>query len=124
MFEKAKKLRQGDGTATCVGFNEADNPRQPYPTISTAVSQDKRQYAACQVIPNVGVQCYYAFSDDHLYNWTIPSAISVPASGPHTRDVDWERAMAGIHSKRTINSPSAENLDPETAAKTVKIEKE
>lgn len=64
--------------------------------MSTAVSHDVRQYASCQLIPNVGVQCYYAFSDEPLYNWSIPQQVSIPSRGSHARDNDWERALAGI----------------------------
>lgn len=108
VIEMARKYRKGDGNATCIGKNEIE-PETSNPKISTAVSHDKRRYASCQVIPNFGVQCYYAFSEDHLFNWTLPPQITVPKEGPHAKDFDWERAMAGIHS--TLSKPIAENPD-------------
>jgi len=115
----ARKFVKGEGTATCVGDDELETNGYPYPLINTAVSPDKCRYASCQVIPNVGVQCYYAYSDDHLYNWNLPSQITVPKEGPHARDIEWERAMAGIIPESI--RPSEENLEP---VNTHKIEKE
>lgn len=97
MWEMARKFARGEGTATCVGRNEETSVNPKYPSISTAVSRDKCRYAACQVIPNVGVQCYYAYSDDHMYNWNLPPQISLPREGPHARDIDWERVTAGVN---------------------------
>lgn len=91
----AKKFISREGTATCVGQNELEM-ELPNPTISTAVSHDRCQYAACQYIPDSGVQCYFAYSDDPIYYWLLPPQITVPAQGPHATDLDWERTMAGI----------------------------
>jgi len=94
----ARKFLKKEGTATCIGDNEKDINFN-YPTVSTAMSNDKRQYASYQIIPNVGVQCYYAFSDEPIYNWAHSSQIIIPKNGPHATDIDWERALAGIQSK-------------------------
>lgn len=107
----ARKFVRGEGTATCIGQDEISE-NQSYPSISTAVSQDKCRYASYQVIPNVGVQCYYAYSDDHLYNWNLPPQISAPKDGPHARDIDWERAVAGIHPES--KKQSVENKETPT----------
>lgn len=111
--EMARKFVKGESTATCSGQSEEANASSyVYPSISTAVSPNKCRYAACQVIPNVGVQCYYAYSDNHLYSWSFPPQISVPAEGPHARDIDWERAMAGIHFEpKPPPKPTEESLD-------------
>ncbi|KAL5236768.1 hypothetical protein ACI65C_004178 [Semiaphis heraclei] len=98
VIEMARKFLKKEGTATCIGDNEKDL-KFTYPTISTAMSNDKRQYASYQIIPNVGVQCYYAFSEEPIYNWTHSSQTIIPKNGPHATDIDWERALAGIQSK-------------------------
>jgi len=107
VIEMSRKFLKKEGTATCIGDNEKDS-KDTFPTISTAMSNDKRQYASYQVIPNVGVQCYYAFSDEPMYNWSIPSQITVPKSGPHATDIDWERALAGI--QLILHKPSTDNI--------------
>jgi len=110
----ARKFLKKEGTATCIGDNEKDL-KVNYPTISTAMSNNKCQYASYQIIPNVGVQCYYAFSDEPMYNWTLPSQITVPKSGPHATDTDWERALAGIQSK--LHKPSTDKVQTPNARK-------
>jgi hypothetical protein len=47
----------------------------------------------------VGVQVYYAYSDEPLYKWYIPPQITVPKKGPHAGPLEWERAIAGIMPK-------------------------
>lgn len=107
VYEMAKRFVNREGTATCVGQNELET--EVYnPSVATAVSHDKCQYASCQVIPNVGVQCYFAYSDDPIYYWSLPSQITVPERGPHATDLDWERATAGIVAEEV--SESVENL--------------
>jgi len=107
----ARKFLKKEGTATCIG----ENKEVHYPTISTAMSNDKRQYASYQVIPNVGVQCYYAFSDEPMYNWNLSSQVSVPKGGPHATDTDWERALAGIQSQS--HKPSTDKVQIPNAQK-------
>ncbi|XP_022175653.1 uncharacterized protein LOC111037408 [Myzus persicae] len=124
VIEMSRKFLKKEGTATCVGDIEKDI-KVTYPTISTAMSNDKRQYASYQVIPNVGVQCYYASSEEPMYTWTLPSQITVPKSGPHATDIDWERALAGIQPK--LHKPSTEkvqipNSQKNTTAKDDEIE--
>ncbi|XP_060856135.1 uncharacterized protein LOC132933880 [Metopolophium dirhodum] len=111
VIEMARKFLKKEGTATCIGNNEEET----FPTISTAMSYDKRQYASYQVIPNVGVQCYYAFSDEPMYNWNLSSQISVPKGGPHATDIEWERALAGIQLK--LHKPSTDNIKLPNARK-------
>jgi hypothetical protein len=103
----ARKFIKKEGTATCIGDNEYDF-EETYPTISTAMSNNKCQYAAYQIIPNTGVQCYYAFSDEPMYNWSLSSKIKVPNSGPHATDIEWERALAGI--KLKLVASNTDNL--------------
>jgi len=100
----ARKFLKKEGTATCIGNNE----KKTFPTISTAMSYDKRQYASYQVIPNVGVQCYYAFSDEPMFNWNLSSQISVPKGGPHATHIEWERSLAGIQLQ--LHKPSTEDI--------------
>jgi len=114
VIEMSRKFLKKEGTATCIGQNENDL-KVTYPTISTAMSNDKRQYASYQVIPNVGVQCYYAFSDEPMYNWTLSSQITVPKSGPHATDIDWERAVAGIQPK--LHTPSIDKVQSPNSLK-------
>lgn len=114
VIEMSRKFLKKEGTATCIGDIEKD-VKDTFPTISTTLSNDKRQYASYQVIPNVGVQCYYAFSDVPMYNWSISSQVTVPKSGPHATDIEWERALAGI--KFELHKPSTENKKPSNARK-------
>ncbi|KAF0760741.1 Uncharacterized protein FWK35_00022147 [Aphis craccivora] len=65
VIEMARKFLNKEGTATCIGDNEYDIA-ETHPTISTAMSNNKCQYASYQGIPNVSVQCYYAFSDEPM----------------------------------------------------------
>lgn len=88
----SRKFRRKGGTATC-DISESEGS---YPSMSTAVSNDKCQYASSHVIPNVGVQCFYAFSDEPMYNWVLPTQVTVPKNGPHAKDIEWERTLAGI----------------------------
>ncbi|XP_050061922.1 uncharacterized protein LOC114132101 isoform X2 [Aphis gossypii] len=118
VIEMAKKFLNKEGTATCIGDNEYDIA-ETYPTISTAMSNNKCQYASYQVIPNVGVQCYYAFSDEPMYNWSLSSKIKIPKSGPHATDVEWERALAGI--KLQLVTLSTDNLKPPNAPKNITV---
>ncbi|XP_026814213.1 uncharacterized protein LOC113554498 [Rhopalosiphum maidis] len=69
------------------------------PPIVTAVSDDKRQFAAYQKIPNAGLQCYYAQSDEPLYEWFFKhKSLSIPPDNAvHAIPLDWERSLAGIH---------------------------
>ncbi|XP_060882112.1 uncharacterized protein LOC132953788 [Metopolophium dirhodum] len=69
------------------------------PPIMTAVSDDKRQFAAYQEIPNAGLQCYYAQSDEPLYEWFFKhDSLSIPPENPvQAIPLDWERSLAGIH---------------------------
>lgn len=113
VIEMARKFLKKEGTATCIGDNEYDF-KETHPTISTAMSNDKCQYASYQVIPSVGVQCYYAFSDEPMYNWSLPSQITVPKSGPHATDIEWERALAGIK----FIKPSTDNVQLPKTRKT------
>lgn len=112
----ARKFMKKGGNATCVGSNESDSG-DSNPSINTAVSNDKCQYASCQVIPNVGVQCYYAFSEEPMHSWSLPVQVSAPKNGPHAKDLDWERAMAGMQLETV--KPDSENLETED----IKIEK-
>lgn len=112
----SRKFLNNEGTATCPGGINYDEPDPP---MSVAVSNDKRQYASSQVIPNVGVQCYFAYSDDHIYNWTLPPQINIPKGGPHARHVDWERSMAGIVSE--LYTPSTDNLEPRNVKEYVNV---
>jgi len=107
----SRKFLKKEGTATCIGNDE----KVTFPTINTAMSNDKRQYASYQVIPNVGVQCYYAFSDEPMYNWSISPLISVPKSGPHATHVEWERALAGIQLE--LQKPNTDNIKLRNARK-------
>lgn len=113
VLEMSRRFLKKEGTATCVG--DAENPtKTSYPTINTAMSNDKCQYASYQVIPNVGVQCYYAFSDEPMYNWTVNSnIITIPKGGPHATDIEWERALAGVIYK--LHKPNTENVPPPKA---------
>lgn len=106
----SRKFLNNEGTATCIGESDIEEPDPP---MNVAVSNDKCQYASCQVIPNVGVQCYFAYSDDHIYNWNLPPQVTVPKDGPHARHVEWERAMAGIIPE--FYTPSTDNLGPTNA---------
>lgn len=101
---KTYLLREGD--ALC----EELEPEDQNTSISTAVSSDKCQYASYQVIPNVGVQCYYAYSDDAMYHWSLPPEINVPKDGPHAMDIEWERSFAGIVAE-SVPASSTENLE-------------
>lgn len=94
-----------EGDALC----EELEPENTSPSISTAVSSDKCQYASYQVIPNVGVQCYYAYSDESMYHWSLPQEVSVPKNGPHAKDIEWERSFAGIVAE-SVRPVSTENL--------------
>jgi len=114
VIEMSRKFLKKEGTATCIGDNEKDL-KDTFPPISTAMSNDKRQYASYQVIPNVGVQCYYAFSDEPMYNWSISPQITIPKSGPHATDIEWERALAGI--QLNLHKPSADNIKLPNAQK-------
>ncbi|XP_003240416.1 uncharacterized protein LOC100571758 [Acyrthosiphon pisum] len=69
------------------------------PPIMTAVSDDKCQFAAYQEIPNAGLQCYYAQSDEPLYEWFFKhDSLSIPPENPvQAIPLDWERSLAGIH---------------------------
>ncbi|XP_060845094.1 uncharacterized protein LOC132924680 [Rhopalosiphum padi] len=113
VIEMARKFLKKEGTATCIGDNEYDI-KDTNPTVSTAMSNDKCQYASYQVIPNVGVQCYYAFSDEPMYNWSLSSQITIPKSGPHATDIEWERALAGIK----FIKPSTDNVQVPKVRKT------
>lgn len=106
----ARKFRKKEGTATCI----VNEPEEVYPSMSTAVSNDKCQYASSHVIPNVGVQCFYAYSDEPLYNWLLPGQITIPKSGPHAKDIEWERALAGIQLES--HTPVTDNGESETIA--------
>eukprot|EP00102_Acyrthosiphon_pisum_P027000 XP_016664210.1 PREDICTED: uncharacterized protein LOC100572133 isoform X2 [Acyrthosiphon pisum] len=114
VIEMARKFLKKEGTATCIGDSEKDL-KVHYPTISTAMSNDKCQYASYQVIPNVGVQCYYAFSDEPMYNWNLSSQVSAPKGGPHATGTDWERALAGIQSQS--QKPSTDQVQIPNARK-------
>lgn len=101
----SRKFRRNVGTATCA-LSELEDP---YPSMSTAVSTDRCQYASCHVIPNVGVQCFYAFSDEPMYNWILPTQITVPKNGPHAKDIEWERTLAGL--RLESYKPDIDNLE-------------
>lgn len=88
----ARKLMKKEETLSCA----VDTPTNLNPTITTAVSNDKCQYAATQIIENVGVQCYFAYSDDNIHDWLLPPQLMVPKGLMHASDVDWERTAAGI----------------------------
>lgn len=100
-----KAYLQKEGDAFCEEL-ESEDERPP---TTTAVSSDNCQYASYQVIPNVGVQCYYAYSDDNIYHWSLPPEINVPTDGPHAMDIEWERSFAGIVAE-CVSSSSTENL--------------
>lgn len=88
----ARKYINGEGTATCT-------PNESYvynPPITASVAHNKCRFASSQIIPNVGAQVYYAYSDEPLYRWYIPPQITVPKKGPHAGPLEWERAIAGI----------------------------
>jgi len=69
------------------------------PPVVTAVSDDKCQFAAYQEIPNTGLQCFYAQSDEPLYEWFFKhGSLSVPPENAvQAIPLDWERSLAGIH---------------------------
>lgn len=68
------------------------------PPVVTAVSNDRRQFAAYQTIPNVGLQVFYAQSDEPLYEWFFKqgSPSTQPDSASQAKSLDWERSLAGI----------------------------
>lgn len=107
VIEMARKFLNKEKIATCIGDNEYDIA-ETYPTISTAMFNNKCQYASYQIILNVGVQFYYAFSDEPMYNWSLSSKIKIPKSGPHAMDIEWERALVGIQSQ--LVTPTTDNL--------------
>lgn len=78
--------------------NPSFQPTVSNPSVVTAVSDDKCQFAAYQTIPKVGIQCYYAQSDDPLQNWLFKyNSLSVAPTNPiHAIPLDWERSLAGI----------------------------
>ncbi|VVC41728.1 Hypothetical protein CINCED_3A020198 [Cinara cedri] len=86
----------------------------PNPPVVTAVSDDKRQFAAYQTIPKVGMQCYYAQSDDPLYEWRFKyNSLSIAPPKPiHAIPLDWERSLAGIRKS---------NADPSAASRITNV---
>lgn len=68
------------------------------PPVVTAVSDDRRRFAAYQKVPGAGVQVFYAQSDDPLYEWFFKrgSASTQPDHPVQARSLDWERSLAGI----------------------------
>lgn len=118
VIEMARKFLNKEGTATCIGDNEYDIA-ETHPTISTAMSNNKCQYASYQGIPNVSVQCYYAFSDEPMYNWSLSSKITIPKSGSHATDIEWERALVDI--KLQLVTSSTDNLKPPNAQENITV---
>ncbi|XP_050439782.1 uncharacterized protein LOC126845227 [Adelges cooleyi] len=102
VFEMARKFMKKEGTATCSNdYKDSANP-----TIETAVSHDTCTYAASQVIPNVGTQCYFATSNESIHEWSIPPQLSIPKEHMHARSLDWERTAAGIQLEAVIAMPA------------------
>lgn len=68
------------------------------PPVFSSVSDDTRQIAAYQTLSNVGIQCYYARSDEPLYEWYFNPDFSskMPIDPVHTKPLDWERYLSGI----------------------------
>lgn len=68
------------------------------PPVITAVSDDRKQFAAYQKIPNGGLQCFYAQSDEPLYDWFFKyNSLSIPPdNASQAISLDWERSLAGI----------------------------
>uniref|UniRef100_A0A2S2QM69 Uncharacterized protein n=2 Tax=Sipha flava TaxID=143950 RepID=A0A2S2QM69_9HEMI len=95
VIETSRRFRNREGTATCTPIDT----RISNPTITTSVTHNNCRFASSQIIPNVGVQVYYAYSDEPLYKWYIPPQITVPKKGPHAGPLEWERAIAGIMPK-------------------------
>lgn len=98
----------GDWTAKArnVFFNvQCPRPVTANPPVVTAVSDDRRQFAAYQAVPKTGMQFYYAQSDDPLYLWYFKNnSASVPPADPlHAIPLDWERSLAGI--RKTDEDP-------------------
>lgn len=93
---------EGEWIARARDIFGSDDPssRPPLlnPAISTSVSDDKRQFAAYQTIPGVGLQCYYAQSDEPLHEWSFKSEsmLKKPENATHAIPLDWERSLAGI----------------------------
>lgn len=93
-LEKARDIFQR-GDPSC-------HPTVLNPPVITAVSDDKRQFAAYQSIPNTGIQCFYARSDDEpLQEWSYKfQSLSVPPENwVQAMPLDWERSLAGIRRK-------------------------
>lgn len=103
VIETSRRFGYGEGTATCTPIES----NLFNPPITTTVTHDNCRLASSQIIPNVGAQVYYAYSDEPLYKWYIPSEISVPKRGPHAGPLEWERAIMGV---MPINKPLVENV--------------
>lgn len=74
-------------------------PETVNPPIMTAVSDDRCEFAACQRLARAaGVQCFYARSDEPLYEWNFKydSTANPPDEAARARPLDWERSLAGI----------------------------
>ncbi|XP_050444024.1 uncharacterized protein LOC126847689 [Adelges cooleyi] len=82
------------------------------PPVISAVSEDRCQYAASQVVPKVGIQCYYARADYPLSDWNFSYASTKPPKPMHASPLDWERSLAGIFRKPiSTASGNAYNID-------------
>ncbi|XP_050528073.1 uncharacterized protein LOC126898175 [Daktulosphaira vitifoliae] len=104
-MEKARRIvRQHDGVSCVPPFSN--------PPVVSAVSEDRRQYAAYQTVPNAGVQCYYVRADEPMSGWNFPSTISKPDNPMHAGPLDWERSLAGILKKpRSIQNGTETSLE-------------
>lgn len=82
-------------------FQDNDSSCQPTilnPPIIASVSEDTCQIAAYQTFSNVGLQCYYAHSNEPLYGWYFNPALAfnMVQDPVHAKSLDWERYLAGI----------------------------
>lgn len=103
VIETSRRFGYREGTATCTPIDI----RVSNPPITTSVTHNNCRFASSQIIPNVGVQVYYAYSNEPLYRWYIPPQITLPKKGPHAGPLEWERAIAGIIP--ISNKPRVEN---------------
>lgn len=75
------------------------------PPVMTVVSEDRCQYAASQVVPKVGIQCYFARADYPLSDWNFYLSSSKPSNPMHAAPLDWERSLAGIFKQLVSSTP-------------------
>lgn len=66
------------------------------PRVSTAVSHDLTEYAACQEIPNFGVQCFYATSPISINQWDLSNEYYYPKKYGHGAEA-WEQSSSQLY---------------------------